>query len=400
MTNLNLNKKYNILFLMNGAKPPRGGEFLTFSLIRHLRRDIYNPILIYAVASNLVKEIKKETGIDTIQIPLSNKITNIYPREIKLHNPFFILTFIWRLFMSGSVFKLNKLIIKNDIHLVYCADNLSKLVGGITGKIAKIKVVAHCHDDFKEDVLGKTMRMFYLLLLDRILTVSEKVRKFFTINRRISQKAITVYNGVNADVFNSDNVNDDMKVELGLKEDTVVIGSISVLEKDKGQKYLIEAIAILKSEGLDNIVCVICGTGPEETNLKKLVYARGLSDEVIFLGFRNDIPGLLKVLEMIVITSLTIESFSMVAVEAMSMKVPVIATMVGGLHEVIDDRETGILVPPGNEVELYKALRYLIEQPIVRKQMGLNGRKRVLQNFTIEQNVRKTEEVFLQLIEH
>jgi len=284
--------------------------------------------------------------------------------------------------------------------LIYCADNLSKLIGGIAGKIAKIKVVAHCHDDFKEDILGKTMRMFYLLFLDRILTVSEKVRKFFTTKGRTSPKAITVYNGINTNVFDPENVDNNMRAELGLKEDTVFIGNIGVLEKDKGQKYLFEAIAKLKSEGITNIVCVICGTGPEESNLKEFVHARGLVGEVLFLGYRNVIPKILKILDIIAITSLTIESFSMVAVEAMAMKLPVIATNVGGLPEVIDDRETGILIPPGNEVELYKALRYLIEQPIVRKQMGLNGRKRVLQNFTIEQNVRKTEEVFLGLIAH
>ena len=388
-----------IMFLINGAKPPRGGEFLTFSLITNLRKDIYHPILVYAVDNKMIKEIKK-MGIDTIQIPLNNKIANIYPREIKLHNPFFILTFIWRLFMSGSVFKLNKLIKKNDIHLIYCADNLSKLIGGIAGKIAKIRVVAHCHDDFKEDILGKTMRMFYLLLLDRILTVSEKVRKFFTTKGRISPKAITVYNGINTNVFDPENVDGNMKVELGLKGDPFIIGSIGVLEKDKGQIYLLKAIAKLKSDSAANIVCVICGTGPEERNLKEFVHARDLVNEVLFLGYRNDILKILKISDILAITSLTIESFSIVAAEAMAMKVPVIATNVGGLPEIVDGGKTGILVPPGDVNALCGSIKYLIKNRELRLKMGENGRDRVLKRFTIEENVRKTEEVFLQLIEH
>jgi glycosyltransferase involved in cell wall biosynthesis len=275
---------------------------------------------------------------------------------------------------------------------------LSKLIGGIAGKMAGIKVVAHCHDDFKEDALGKTMKIFYLMLLDRILTVSERVRKFFTVNGKISQKAITVYNGINANVFNPQVVSSNTKNEFGLGKNTFVIGSIGILEKDKGQKYLIEAIAILKSEGINNIVCLICGIGPEETHLKKLVYENGLSDKVLFLGFRNDIPSVLKILDMIVITSLTIESFSMVAIEAMAMQVPVISTNVGGLPEVVDDGKTGILAPPGDVDALSKAIKYLLENPEVKLEMGRNARNRVLERFTIEENVRKTEHIFLQML--
>ena len=144
------NFKYNILFLMNGAKTPRGGEFLTLYLITHLRRDIFRPLLVYAHDGVIVQELKKD-GIESIRIPLGNKITNIYPREIRLYNPFFILTFLWRLFFSGGIFKLRKVLRENDVRLIYCADNLSKLIGGIAGKMSRVKVVAHCHDDFKED---------------------------------------------------------------------------------------------------------------------------------------------------------------------------------------------------------------------------------------------------------
>jgi glycosyltransferase involved in cell wall biosynthesis len=390
-------KKYNILFLMNGAKPPRGGEFLTLYLITHLRSDLFHPVMVYAHEGAIVREIKK-AGIEWVHIPLDSGITNIHPREIKLYNPFFIFTFFWKLFISGGIFKLKRFLRKYDIHLIYCADNISKLIGGIAGKMAGIKVVAHCHDDFKEDSLGKIMRAFYLLLLDRILTVSDRVRRFFTLNGRISQKAITVYNGINTGIFNPVDVQGDIRGELGLKEDTIIIGSIGVLEKDKGQRYLFEALERLKSEGIGNIICVGCGTGPEEQTLREFVYKRGLDNEILFLGFRNDIPIVLKALDMLAVTSLTIESFSMAAVEAMAMAVPVIATNIGGLPEVVEDWKTGILVPPGDVNALCNAIKYLVKNPEARLKMGENGRARVLEKFTIEQNVRKTEDVFLSLM--
>ncbi len=381
---------------MNGAKPPRGGEFLTSSLITHLRKDLLQPILVYANEGVIVQEIKKH-GIDSIQLQLDNRITNIYPREIKIYNPFFILLFFWRLMAGGAIFKLKKLLEKNEVKLIYCADNLSKLIGGIAGKMAGIKVVAHCHDDFKEDVLGRTMRFFYFLLLDRILAVSEKVRKFFTVNGKISPKAVTVYNGINADVFNPQVIDGDIRDELGLREDVVVIGSIGAIEKNKGQRYLLEAIAKLKTEGIGNIVCIVCGTGPEEENLKRFVYEKGIADIVLFLGYRDDIPRILKILDIIIITSFH-ESFSMSTVEAMAMEVPVIATNVGGIPEVVDNGKTGILVPPGNVDALCKAMKYLIQNPEIGINMGKKGRQRVLERFTIEENVRKTEQIFLQML--
>jgi glycosyltransferase involved in cell wall biosynthesis len=306
--------------------------------------------------------------------------------------------FVWHLLTGKGIMRLKKILKEYNIRLIYCADNLSKLIGGIAGKMAEIKVVAHCHDDFKEDSLGKIMRIFYLLLLDKILTVSDKVRRFFTVKGEISPKAITVYNGINADYYNPQSIDNGIRGELGLDSKTFVIGSIGVLEKDKGQKYLLEAISLLKSKGIDDIVCLICGVGPEETYLKGIVEKMGLASEVLFLGFRNDIPRILKILDVLVITSLTIESFSMVAAEAMAMRVPVIATNIGGLPEVIEDRKTGILVPQGDTNALLNALEYLIKNSDMRKEMGEEGRKRVLKYFTIQENVRRTEEIFLHLI--
>jgi len=390
-------KKYNVLFLMNGAKPPRGGEFFTLSLIKNLSRDLFNPVLVYAYEGFIVREIKKD-NIEAIRLSLGDKLINIYLRKIKLYNPGFILTVLWQLIASGAIFKLRRLLKEKDIHLIYAADNLSKLLGGIAGRTTGLKVVAHCHDDFKEDSLGRIMRAFYLLLLDRILTVSERVRKFFTVKGKLCPKAITVYNGVDPDIFNPERVDDNVKADFGLKEGAFVLGSIGVLEKDKGQNYLFEAIAKLKAEGIANIVCLVCGSGPEEVNLKGIVRARDISAEVLFLGYRNDIPKILKVLNVVVMTSLTIEACPMTALEAMSMKVPVIATKVGGLPEVVVDGETGLLIPPGDVDALCRSIKNLVKHPDMRLKMGKAGRERVLERFTIEENVRKTEDIFLNVL--
>lgn len=389
--------KYNILFLMNGAKPPRGGEFLTLYLITHLRKDMFYPIVIYAEEGSLVKEVKK-AGIETIHIPLSRNLTNIYPRQIKLYSPTFLFAFLRGLIGSGCILKLNKLLKGKNIQIIYCADNLSKFIGGITGKMANIKVVAPCHDDFKEDSLGRIMRLWYLLFLDKVLAVSEKVRKFFTVKGEISPKVITVYNGIDSGLFDPDIVADDIREEIGLRKDSFVIGSIGALEKGKGHQYLFEAIARLKTEGLTNIVCIVCGTGPEKTNLERLIEAKGLRENVLLLGYRKDIPRILRTLNLLVVASITIEACSMTIIEAQAMKVPVIATNISGNPELVSDNITGLLVPPGDVDALCNAIKYLVKNPEVRIKMGENARARILEHFTIEKNVRKTEEVFLEML--
>lgn len=382
---------------MNGAKPPRGGEFLALYLINNLNRKLFNVTLVYAHEGTIVREIDKGR-ISTIHLPLSDRMTCTYLRKINMYSPVFVLSFIFNLIKSNAVFKLKRLIIARNIHIVYCADNLSKFIGGLAAKLAGVKAVAHCHDDFKEDILGRSIRTFYLLLLDRILAVSERVRRFFSVRGKLSDKVVTIYNGIDTNVFDPGNVDSGVRAELGIKKDTIVIGSVSVLEKDKGQRYLIEAISKMVSEGIDNVVCVVCGYGPEEDNLKKLVIASGLQERVLFPGFRKDINRIFKILDIAVLTSLTIESFSLVAVESMAMRVPVIGTNVGALPEVVDNGKTGILIPPGNVDALCGAIKYLIENPEIRYKMGKEGRQRVLERFTVEKNVRETEDIFLRLL--
>lgn len=393
-----LNQKYNVLFVMNGAKPPRGGEFLTLNLISRLDKNLFNTTVVYAHEGPIVKEIKSR-GIDTVYLPLGNKLTNIYPRKINILNPVFISKLLFEIFKQNSVANLRQLMLDKKINIVYCADNLSKLLGGMAAKLSGIKVVAHCHDDFKKNGLGISMKIVYLLLLDRILAVSDRVKKFFrTIRGNISDKVITVYNGIDADVFKPKAANKKMLEIFGISSCKTVIGSIGALETDKGQRYLIQAVSILKSEGINDIVCVICGTGPEEENLKKLARKLHVEADVIFLGFRNDIIEIISTLDILVITSVTIESFSMVAIEAMSMEVPVIATNTGALPEVVANQLTGILIQPANPDDLSLAIKNLYYDKEKRYVMGRNGRKRVLEYFTLDKNVKRIEQVFQELI--
>ena len=390
--------KHNILFLMNGAKPPRGGEFLVFYIIVNLNKELFHPIVIYAGEGMIVKMIEQE-GIDTIHVPLSDNITTPYLGEI-IYNPIKSSIYLINLLKSKYYFRLKRVIKNGDIDLIYSADTFSKIVGGIIGRQFKINVIGHCHADFSGPLftnrVGKFLKIVDLLFLNRIIAVSEKVRNCFKQNKAYS-KVVTIQNGIDINIYDSSKVDDGFLKELDIHRDQIVIGVIGAIEKFRGHIYLIEALEKLKTENIGTILTLIVGTGIEEGNLKKIINDKGLDQEVLFLGFRKDVPRILKVLNILVLPSFH-ESSSMISMEAMAMDVPVIATNVGGLPEVIENGSTGILIPPGDVDALYQAIKYLIKNPEVRKKMGENARARVLEHFTIEKNVRKTEEVFLEML--
>ncbi len=378
-------KKYKIAYFMHGARNVGGGEYSILLLIVNLRRDIFNIIVFYTHENEIIRKIKDE-GIETVKIPLHKGITSIYRDEIKI-NPVSLLTYVR--YLVDGIFKVAKSLRKHEVDILHPHDNLSKIIGGIAAKITGVKIVAHCRDLLNKSLVEKMLIIYQLLFIDRIIAVSESNRKLFSIGKRSFAKVQTIYNGIDLNKFDY-LAESSIREELNISDRDIVIGAIGVFDKCKGHIYLLQAIERIVSEGIKNIVCLVIGDGRERENLKGFVVNERLQDYIRFLGYRSDIPALLKSLDMVVMPSIQ-ESFPRVPLEAMAMKVPVIATTVGGLPESIDDGKTGILVPPGDVDSLCKAIKYLIENSELRKKMGDAGRERVEERFCIESNVRETE---------
>ena len=130
-----------------------------------------------------------------------------------------------------------------------------------------------------------------------------------------------------------------------------------------------------------------------ENHVQKL----GLSEKVQFLGYQNNILEILRSMDIFILPSLW-EGMPNAILEAMAAGLPVVATNVGGTPEVVVDGETGFLVPPRDPEALANAIKLLIDDPELRKKFGQAGRERVERHFTIQETVRKTEELYLRLL--
>ena len=178
---------------------------------------------------------------------------------------------------------------------------------------------------------------------------------------------------------------------LGLRDGAVVIGNVGNLTAKKDHRTLLEAAARTASQH-DEIQVVLVGTGPLERAVRDDARSLGLMDRVIFAGSRDDVAELLPAFDVFALSSRN-EGLPISLLEAMTAGVPCVATSVGGVPEVIDDGNEGLLVPPGDGIALADALSTLLCAPELRNAISARG-ARAARRFDITAAAGRTEAVY------
>jgi len=201
----------------------------------------------------------------------------------------------------------------------------------------------------------------YLRLLDRILgpatrrgiAVSKTVKEFMVKDRSIPEDRVeTIYNGIPLDLFQRQNgitrqsSSLDYRTRLGIPDTHKVVGMVGRLHKIKGHTYFLEAArAVL--DRVQNVTFVIAGDGELRQPLEDRARSLGIVGSVRFLGFCDDMPGLLSTMDIMVIASLS-EGVPLTLFEAMAAGCAIVSTNVGGIPEVLTDEKTAFIVPSGD----------------------------------------------------
>jgi glycosyltransferase involved in cell wall biosynthesis len=231
------------------------------------------------------------------------------------------------------------------------------------------------------------MLRFAAALSSRIITVSEELNLFLNdlLKLQDDSKIVTLYNGISLDRYQPSESTAAVRKKFDLPHDTAVIGTVGSMIKVKGINYLLEAVAILKEEH-PNLRLLIAGEGNQMDKLIAQSHDLGLTDEVRFLGFRNDVPDILDALDVYVCSSLS-EGHSLSILEAMAMGKPIVATDVGGNPELVIPEANGILVAPQNPEAIAEAVSGLLEDRSRMMSMGEQSRRMVQQRFSLERMV-------------
>lgn len=233
-------------------------------------------------------------------------------------------------------------------------------------------------------------------LADRVICVSAGVRETFIRVGVPQDKLQVVRNGIQPRTSSASSA--AVKERLELDPETRIVLTIGRLIDVKGYPYLLEAVpAVVKQVPEARFLWV--GEGPLENELRERVQSLGLDDRVCFAGPRSDVPDLFVTADLFVMPSL-VEGLPLGALEAMAAGLPIVGTRVCGTSEVIRDGVTGRLVPPGDLVEtrdaadLAAAILEPLEDPLVAKRWGANGRSLFQQEFTARRMARETADVY------
>lgn len=238
-----------------------------------------------------------------------------------------------------------------------------------------------------EGWIKRKVKKFFSFFTKKIVAVSEAVRAYSVARDRIKAKKIVVIpNGIDLQKF----------VSLPEKEFGAppVIGTIGRLEEQKGHKYLLEALNQIKT--IPWILWVV-GDGSLKTQLERLAKDLNMRERIIFLGARKNIPEILSGIDIFVMPSLW-EGLGLAVLEAAAAGKPIVASRVGGIPEIINDGETGILVEPKNVKSLADGLEHVLLGVAEAKAMGERARKFVSENYGVERVAGDYEKLYRDLL--
>ncbi|OIN93770.1 hypothetical protein CO015_02795 [candidate division WWE3 bacterium CG_4_8_14_3_um_filter_42_11] len=350
-----------ILYIIHTAAKG-GAEVMLYNLIKCLDRKRFKPHLLVIYNKN-----GDPNFFDSLNIP----ILKIYRRPKTLGIGLLIKTVLF-------IRKINPTIVHTHL---FGGDTWGR-IAAILAKVPVIITTEHS-TNLKETRLQRVIKKILSQKTKRITAISQSVKEFSVKMDSIFQDRLRVIpNGVDTQFYSPS------KRKLFPR----YIISIGRLVEEKGFDVLIGAFEKAQTRHSE-IKLYIVGEGPSDQNLKQLVKDRNLSQSVSFLGYRDEVKKLLGGAEIYVQTS-KVEGLGISILEAMATGLPVIATQVGGIPEVIRNQYNGILIEPNNTEDLSQAINMLLENRPFAQRIGRTARKTVVEKYSLKTMVSRYEKLY------
>lgn len=261
----------------------------------------------------------------------------------------------------------------------------ASLYAGLAGRLSGRPAICTRHGlSFGAGPKGVWLRRTAGWLCRRTVCVGGKVLAMARHNDRLpAARLALIYNGVDARVFAPDQeARSRCRQRLGIDPGRPAVISVGRLVPEKDYALLLRAIASLRVDGMD-VCLLLVGNGRERQGLADLAGRLGLAESAFFLGERREVPDLLNAADVFALSSLS-EGVPMAMLEAMSCGLPVVSTAVGGAPEVVEHGSCGLLVGSRQPRELAAALHKVLADQGAARRMGMGGRIRVLERFSLD----------------
>ncbi|MBN1572546.1 MAG: glycosyltransferase family 4 protein [Deltaproteobacteria bacterium] len=283
-------------------------------------------------------------------------------------------------------------------HLIH--GDIYGIMAAVMARAPHIISSKHGYDNYDKTSHFYKINGLFSFFVKRVITISDalqdKVNKSDMIPKK---KMVTVHYGLDWEGYlkRSKATGERVRKELNVGEGIFTFASVGRLVDVKGYPYLIEAAARMKREGYKDFTVFIMGDGPLREELTKKAHDMGVGDVVRFLGRREDVSSILSISDAFVLPTLG-EGFGLVLLEAMAHRLPVISTSTMSIPEIVVEEETGLLVQPKDPEGLAKAMGRLMKERAESKRMGEAGFERLKEKFTIPEMVRKTEQIYEEVL--
>lgn len=234
-------------------------------------------------------------------------------------------------------------------------------------------------------------RKFTYMFANHIMTVSEAAKQHLVAQGIPASRVTAVYNCIRLEPFANRPSNSDAKIALGFDPVSFVVGTVSRAHHQKGIGSAIDAVAELRRRGMDAKYLFV-GDGPHIAEFKEQAVRLGIADHVRFTGYAADIVQPLAAMDVFMFPTHR-EAFGISLLEAMACEVPIVASGVDGVPEVLAD-DSGILVDSRDAVVLANAAQALVDDAGRRSILIRNARARVEDVFSVERTARSVEHVY------
>lgn len=368
-----LRKKIKILQISESSETG-GAETVLLNIVENLDKAKYHSIVVLLKTGWLNQKLE-ESGFSPILL-----------RSVRSYD----ISLLVRLWLNVK---------KHDIDIIHSHLPDVNAYSCLAGFATRVPVVTTYHGMItgsQEQTRSDKLKFFLVRNLStRIVAVSDALKnELVQLAQFPPRKLTTIYNGVHWERFDRPIDAVSKRIKLGIGPEDKVIGIVANLKATKGYQYFIRAAAIV-SKNIPQVKFLIIGE--EEERLKATIVeeikAIGLEDRVFFLGFREDVPELLRILDVFVLSSIS-EGMSIATVEAMGAGVPVVVTKSGGPQEVVEDGKTGFLVPPKDENSLAEKVLLLLKDKELATSMGKEAQAQVRTRFSIDMMIRDYQTVY------
>ena len=348
-------------------------------LLKNYARDEFLPIVCSLRDKGVVGEEIEDLGIEVICL-----------------NRDFKRGFYWTV-----VKELRTLMKQRNIQIVRTHEYRANLHGRLAALLAKVPcIVGSVHNVYnaRDKKLNRRILNRYLgIFTDRVVAVSEEVKKEIVRYDSVPEnKVAVIYNGVDRKRF-VDIDAQSIRSEFHIPKSTPIIGTVGRFFPQKGQKYLLEAVAKVRNK-FPHIAVFVIGDGSLKEELQDHTKKLNIEQNIIFTGVRRDIPALLAAMDIFIFPSLW-EGFGNALVEAMAAGKPIIATDIPSVREILDSGKSGIVVPPANSEAIARSLDLLLSDRALAENLGNAARERALSSFTIDSTVRGYSSLYRSILE-